>query len=424
MGPISRANRILVLCSAFALSLACSSAIPASEAPDASPLPGWNDYMSQITAAGEAVLKTVPHSDDPRSRQETWRAMFGAIGGNFLQYVYSDPRYPEFVPVWNSAFNLLAPNADTVYAWTNIEGSGVYRIRGLRNTVRFAELYFQKGNMIDGQNTYATLDLDALKLNADSGFDVLLSTDRPKGYVGDWFELSPDYTSILLRSVAYDWIHERDVVLSIDRLDVPAARPRPTAGETAHKLSMLPRFIQATQVWGNTQFRGSEGARGRQQVHDSRLCPSGRGVYTELSGGFVRYRRRRSAHCRGSTSCEVPLLEFPGHRRPVRYGGLGESSVEPQWISGAPRQRREVARRHIRSGSRRAQLARYRRVSLRSHSGTMEQVRFKANPDRPQGETGEAARKIPPPHTPIVTPAARDASLRERRMGAQFRRKW
>src|SRR5262249_33749557 len=157
--------------------------------------------------------------------------------------------YPEFVPMWNMAFNVLGPVPDTIYTYTQINGKGTYRIRGFRNTVRYVELTVNEGNLIDGSmKPIAAIDLDSLKLNPDTSFEVILSQEKPKDYTGNWIKITPETSSLLVRSQSYDWMNEKDGVMAIERTDVPTMRPRPSAEETARRMSQLGPMAREIQT--------------------------------------------------------------------------------------------------------------------------------------------------------------------------------
>ena len=211
--------------------------------------PDWNDYAAQIRDAGNKALARQPEFNDSQARQEASQAFVGALAAAYLMGVFSDPDYPEFVPMWNAAFNVLGPVPDTTYTYTRITGSGVYRIRGYRNTVRYVELNVNEGNLIDGtMKPIAAIDLDSLQLNTDTSFELILSTKRPNGYTGNWVKITPQTTSLLARSQSYDWLTEVDGVMAIERVDVPTLRPRPSAEETAKRLSELGPLAREIQI--------------------------------------------------------------------------------------------------------------------------------------------------------------------------------
>ena len=57
---------------------------------------------------------------------------------------------------------------------------------------------------------------------------------------GDWWQLDPSTTRLLLRMVSADWNAEQDPTISIERVDKPMTRARPSAGELEQRLRQIP----------------------------------------------------------------------------------------------------------------------------------------------------------------------------------------
>jgi hypothetical protein len=94
-------------------------------------------------------------------------------------------------------------------------------------------------------------DFNALEVDADGRFDVIISAERPAGYTGDWWKLEPTTTKLLMRMVSSDWSREQNPTVSIERLDVPAPRPRVPAAALEAALRVLPaqlNFLTALLV--------------------------------------------------------------------------------------------------------------------------------------------------------------------------------
>jgi hypothetical protein len=84
-------------------------------------------------------------------------------------------------------------------------------------------------------------DFDDLTIGADGSFDVVLSPQRPKGHVGDWWELKPETEKLMLRIVGCDWGIEREPRLGIVRLDAAqASKGRPTLAQLAERFAEIP----------------------------------------------------------------------------------------------------------------------------------------------------------------------------------------
>jgi len=70
-----------------------------------------------------------------------------------------------------------------------------------------------------------------------------LSAERPEGYAGEWWELQPATSSLLLRLVSSDWRAEVDPTIAIERVDKPVEYPRPSAHELEQRLRSLPSKV-------------------------------------------------------------------------------------------------------------------------------------------------------------------------------------
>ena len=66
------------------------------------------------------------------------------------------------------------------------------------------------------------------------------NADTSYGYSGSWWQLDPTTDTLLVRMVGSDWDKELEPTLSIERLDVPASRPRLPAKALEQKLRSIP----------------------------------------------------------------------------------------------------------------------------------------------------------------------------------------
>jgi len=153
------------------------------------------------------------------------------------------------VPALGQVLNVGQPNADTVYKRAQIGPGGVYRLRGRIGKVSLARL----GEMAVVPDKLGPLvlgyhDLNALPVDREGRFDVVLSPSRPAGYSGAWWQLDPRTTELLVRFVSTDWASERDPTVAIERLDAPATRPRPVAPALEQRLRSLPTAVDATAL--------------------------------------------------------------------------------------------------------------------------------------------------------------------------------
>lgn len=204
----------------------------------------WSDYLEAMRAAGERVLAKLP-SNDEQVRAETLQMLLATFTRGFLAAAGSDPSYPVFTPELNPALNFLAPNADTVYQSTPVDSKGSYRIRGNRGGVRLFTLTQATGVA----PTKGDLDLDAVPRDTLGNFEVLVGPERPAGHQGHWWQLQSGTLFLMTRQVSYAWGEEASPHLTIERLDVPAARPRPTKELLMQRLQacivMMERYTAA-----------------------------------------------------------------------------------------------------------------------------------------------------------------------------------
>ena len=211
-------------------------------------LPEWNRFVAGLDEAGKRMAAKLPERlrNDPVALQRAYRLLLAATARNSIELLGSDRSQPVFQPEIGLAFNIYQPNADTIYRSAYIDAKGVYRLRGKRGSV----LYFKmaelgpdmiRSNKPSGARAYH--DFNDLKLDAQGRFDVIVSAVRPKDHSGDWWELDAGTEKFMIRQVAADWSNEVDPTISIERLDTPAARAPLTAAAMSAQLAELPDMI-------------------------------------------------------------------------------------------------------------------------------------------------------------------------------------
>jgi hypothetical protein len=225
--------------------------IEAAQSPDAAAaattpgISGWNDFVDNLRDLPGRLLAKLPVAmrNDPQIQQEVGRLALAALTSSSLDALGSDGDYPTFLPSTGEVLNVGQPNADTVYRMARITPGGIYRLRGRRGSLRIANI----GQVAATPGpTRVYDDLNALKVDDQGRFDVILSSERPAGYMGDWWQLEPTTARLLLRLVKDDWRQEQDPTLSIERVDRPMSRGRTSAAtleQRLHDLSAATNFI-------------------------------------------------------------------------------------------------------------------------------------------------------------------------------------
>lgn len=207
-------------------------------------IPGWKHWTKQVEDLDSTIIARLPERlrNDPQVREEAGRLLLEAVASQSISAIGADPDHPVFLPAINFYLNIGQPNADTTYRTAIVDGAGSYRIRGEIGSDRILRVGLFRPIPKDAPlNLPIPTYYDFNKLHTDTKghFDVLLSLQRPAGYTGDWWELKPDTTQLLLRQVALDWATERDPRISIERTDRPVVRPRPSAADLQKRLDGL-----------------------------------------------------------------------------------------------------------------------------------------------------------------------------------------
>jgi hypothetical protein len=199
---------------------------------------GWGSLLGNLATLADEASAMTWNPDSAQVRCEIDTMLLAALMRGYAQIVYADPDYPEFVPSLGLPMNVAAPVPDFLYKGTPLRGNGVYRISGHRGASCFVDLFTIEVTPTSTGAQLNTYDLNKLR-SEDGRFEVVLSNERPAGHAGDWWYLDPRATQLVTRCAAYDWSNEVDPVLRIERLDIPARRPRRSPEDTAARLERL-----------------------------------------------------------------------------------------------------------------------------------------------------------------------------------------
>ena len=225
-----------------ALVLGCAAGAQAQEA--APTTPGWSAFVDQLRDLPGQILAKLPENqrNDPHIQQEVGRLALEALAARSLEAISADVDNPVFLPSLNQTLNVYQPNSDTIYKQTAVDGAGSYRLRGTRGSLRIFKMGQLSRTGPSGNEKVVPLaygDFNALPVDADGKYDMLLSPARPKGYTGAWWKLEPQANGLVIRQVAADWVKERDPTIAIERLDKPTLRPRESAASLRRRLDAL-----------------------------------------------------------------------------------------------------------------------------------------------------------------------------------------
>lgn len=230
--------------------MAPSTPAAADIAPSSPGIAGWNEFIEGLKVLPDQMLAKLPEAmrNDPQIQQEVARLILESLATSSIDAIGGDGDHPTFLPNSSPILNIAAPNADTIYRVARVTPGGSYRLRGKRGSLRMINIG-QVGPTPGEPGTTAKkpgptqsyLDLNALHTNAEGQFDLILSPVRPTGYSGDWWELLPATNKLLLRMVSSNWSAERDPTISIERIDIAPQKSRPAANDLEQRLRNLPQ---------------------------------------------------------------------------------------------------------------------------------------------------------------------------------------
>jgi Protein of unknown function (DUF1214) len=390
----------------------------------------WRDFTDPIAQIGRNTASLLLHPNDADARYDLYRSLLAQLGAGFFARLHADPQYPDFWPIYSSAFNSQAPNPDNSHYLTPIDDIGVYKISGFRGTVKRVSFsvgtgtLYTKGNMEGGAiRSLGEYDLDDLPLGSDGGFEVILSPEPPADYSGPWWKLSPGATNILVRQTSYDWLNEVDARLAIDRLDTPAAKPRPTAEVLAQRMRGLAQYAEFPVRVTVGYFNAIREKFGFNQLG-----------YIDNSG-WAPVLAQRYAYGAFDLADDEALLVEAKLPKKSRYWSVHLAEEIGTTLDYVNRQT------SLNGFTARTDSDGYFRTVISAQDPGVPnwldttglrtgiiQARFEGCDTWPEFKTGVIAiadvRKHVPTDTPTVTAEQRDAAIRVRRKGAQMRKRW
>jgi hypothetical protein len=388
----------------------------------------WRAYVEPLAPIGGRMAALMSNPDDPQLRQELYRFMVSQLAAAYMGLVYGDPQYPDFLPMFNQAFNEGFPNPDDSYYSTPVDDSGVYKISGYRGTVRVLDLQVGGGSLIPHGiggfgATLANYNFDTLHLKKDGAFEVIVSPARPEGYKGDWWKLDKSATYFLIRQRAYDLLREVDGRLAIERLDHPAIKPRRTAQQLEADMQAIPAWVEG---WTKFSINWVKRIRDLGLVNKVQVKN-----YSDVSGVSWQYYIEGMFDINADEALIVET-EVPKQCRYWDFQLTDELWSSVDWMHHQSSLNGHTAKLD--------KDGKFRAVVSTQDPGVPNWLdttglkkgllygRWSGCDSHPTPTVTKIkvadARKYLPANTPVVTAEARDATIRLHRKGVQLRRRW
>ena len=184
----------------------------------------WNDFCELLKKAGEVILRDdLAHSTFDRAEGHRYlgrllRAGLQTFGEN------AGPLYPVFRAMPENV-KMGLDNPDNYYLGASISANYTYRIRGNRGSIHYLSFAAQNQNFaarekITGGAGHLN-DVD-LEIDAQGNFEIIASR---KEHPGNWLQLAPDTSMVLLRQTFLDRSNETPASVEIECLESDGPPP-------------------------------------------------------------------------------------------------------------------------------------------------------------------------------------------------------
>jgi hypothetical protein len=220
----------------------------AGEDPAASLTSGraWVEFCDALAAAGRIIRERSPDTDVDRAEGYRYLTRLARMAFKFC-IEFADPAAPVLVQYMDETQKFGVDNPDQLYQWARISGKYEYRLTGTRGNACYLGIGVYAGSAgRGGRRTVAHVNGDRLATGADGRLEVILSA---REHPGNWIELAPDTTTMLVRQTMNDRATEVPGKLTLARLD-PAGPPPPL--DPARMAKGLQRA--AMQILGSVQM--------------------------------------------------------------------------------------------------------------------------------------------------------------------------
>ncbi|MEM5451452.1 DUF1214 domain-containing protein [Paraburkholderia guartelaensis] len=385
-------------------------------------LKSWRDYLARLGEA-ESLLELTETPDDPQTRADLYRQFQMNLSLAYFIYFQSDPLHPDWLPFLNSVF-MLQPNPDDTYFIAPLRGDLRYRLVGERGSVHLLTLDIGRGIMGTTDEIHPPLgqfDLDDLEIDDDGNFEVLLSAERPAGYEGNWLPLHGDADFAMLRQRSYAWGTERDARVAIECLDAPFTKPLMGYEDIAQRTGELMNYAgRLSRRW----LTHMQQLRTRSKVNEFEFFAFGGGLAKQaywqaifdfgpdealiLETALPQTQRYWNVQLNDALFNTLDFIDHQsslnGHQAHVDEDGHFRAVIAhrdpgvPNWLDTCGINRGTAIGRWYACSS--EPVPTLKRVSLAD------------------------VRNYLPAKTPVVDGSERERRLRERRIGAQLRRRW
>jgi len=203
-------------------------------------------YLAPGLEANIEMLAETWKPDDPAYRADFYRQTMMNLSWAYFAFFHADGEHPDWAPLWNPVYT-DQPNPDDIYVYSPIRGDLDYRISGSRGTCSLITFNVQRGwtGITERSDMGFGINFDDrdITVDADGNIDLVLSSKpRPDGHQGDWIEMAPEATAVVLRYRMVDWENEVDPQLSIECLSPVGPKLRLTPEQILERIQGMARL--------------------------------------------------------------------------------------------------------------------------------------------------------------------------------------
>jgi hypothetical protein len=208
----------------------------------------WQDFCHDLAAAGKEILDfPLEGAESETLRAEGFRYLLGLVrSGLYSALELAEPDAPRWIRNPDSQAKWGAENPDNQYLWARIRPGGTYRVFGERRSVHDFLLEVKEGHMQLGDDrVFVAVTARDLHFDAAGRFSILLASEKPAGYAGDFLPIHPEAHYLQVRQYLLDWERESPASFAIER--VGGAAPAPlSAAAMADRLDSAGEWTLAT----------------------------------------------------------------------------------------------------------------------------------------------------------------------------------
>ena len=165
----------------------------------------WNDFCDRLREAGNVMMRE-GSPKNPFDRAEGFRYLSRITRAALQTFVeHADPLAPVLQRVVHETAKMGSDNPDNFYQNAAISGAHRYRVWGSRGTVHYLSFGTQVGHYGKGAGMPPSgfIEGSELKVDAEGGFEIILSCERPEGAV-NWLPMTKETGTLIVRQTRLD----------------------------------------------------------------------------------------------------------------------------------------------------------------------------------------------------------------------------